>query len=75
MNVTPPDAGAIAFVRYTLPLNSTELCRRLLEEMDVLVAPGDHFGIDRHLRLNHGLPPLYVRKGLDRIAKLLTALV
>ena len=75
MSVTPPDAGAIAFVRYTLPLNSTQLCRRLLEEMDVLVAPGDHFGIDRHLRLNHGLPPFYVRKGLDRIAKLLTALV
>jgi aspartate/methionine/tyrosine aminotransferase len=73
MSVTPPDAGAIAFVRYTLPLGSTQLCRRLLDEMDVLTAPGDHFGIDRHLRLNHGLPPSYVKKGLDRISQLLTA--
>ncbi len=74
MSVTPPDAGAIAFVRYTLPLSSTQLCRRLLDEMDVLAVPGDHFGIDRHLRLNHGLPPFYIKKGLDRISKLLTAL-
>ena len=75
MRVTPPDAGAIAFVRYTLPLNSTQLCRRFLGEMDVLAVPGDHFGIDRHLRLIHGLPSSYVKKGLDRISKLLTALV
>jgi len=72
--VTPPDAGAIAFVRYALPLDSTELCRRLLVEANVLVAPGEHFGCDRHLRLNHGLPAAYVQKGLDRIWNLIGSL-
>ena len=74
LTVTPPDAGAIAFVRYALPLDSTELCRRLLAEANVLVAPGEHFGCDRHLRLNHGLPAAYVQKGLDRIWNLIGSL-
>jgi aspartate/methionine/tyrosine aminotransferase len=74
LSVTPPDAGAIGFVRYALPLGSTELCRRLLEQADVLAVPGDCFGVDHHLRLNHGLPAAYVQKGLDRISALLTAL-
>ena len=74
LTLTPPDAGAIAFVRYALPLDSTELSRRLLAEANVLVAPGDHFGCARHLRLNHGLPAAYVQTGLDRISTLIGSL-
>jgi len=67
------DAGAIGFVRYDLPIGSIELCERLLAEQDVLAVPGDHFGIDRHLRLNHGLPSAYVQAGLDRIWNTMSA--
>ena len=61
-------------MRYALPLDSTELSRRLLAEANVLVAPGDHFGSARHLRLNHGLPAAYVQTGLDRISTLIGSL-
>jgi aspartate/methionine/tyrosine aminotransferase len=46
-SVTPPQAAAIAFVRYHVDINSTQLTDRLREEKSVLIVPGDHFGIDR----------------------------
>lgn len=67
----PPDAGAICFVRYALDLSSSELADRLRRERDVLVVPGDHFGVDRHLRLGFGNPAAELEAALDRIASLL----
>ena len=69
--VVPPEAAAIAFVRYHLETNSTELHERLMHEKSVLVVPGDHFGIDHHFRISFGLPEDYLRAGLDRIHELL----
>jgi aspartate/methionine/tyrosine aminotransferase len=69
-----PEAGAIVYVRYVYPINSTELVTRLRVEKSVLVVPGDHFGMDRYLRLGFGEPPEYNRGGLDRLKDLLTSL-
>src|SRR5262249_17807941 len=66
----PPDAGAIVYVRYHLPVNSTELVTRLRVEKSVLIVPGDHFGMDHHLRLGFGEDESYLRRGLARIADL-----
>jgi len=72
--VVPPQAAAIAFVRYHLDVNSTELVNRLIHEKSVLIVPGDHFGLDHHLRISFGLPPDYLRAGLDRIHQLIVEL-
>ena len=61
----------IAFVKYDLPVNSTELVERLMKEKSVLVVPGDHFGIDFHLRISHGLPHDFLKAGLSRIGELI----
>lgn len=66
-SLRPPDAGAIAFIRYHLEINSTRLAERLALDKSVLIMPGDHFGIDRFLRVSFGLPHSYLRTGLDRI--------
>jgi len=71
--VVPPQAAAIAFVRYHLDVNSTELVNRLIHEKSVLIVPGDHFGLDHHLRISFGLPPDYLRAGLDRIHQLIVS--
>ncbi len=73
-SVVPPQAAAIAFVRYHLDINSTELVERLMQEKGVLIVPGDHFGLDRHLRISYGLPPDYLRAGLDRIHEMIVEL-
>ena len=69
-----PEAGAIVYVRYDHPINSTTLVTRLREEKSVLIVPGDHFGMDGYLRLGFGEPPEYNRAGLDRLRDLLAAL-
>jgi aspartate/methionine/tyrosine aminotransferase len=73
-SVVPPQAAAISFVRYHLDVNSTELVNRLMREKSVLIVPGDHFGLDHHLRISFGLPPDYLRAGLDRIHQLIVEL-
>jgi aspartate/methionine/tyrosine aminotransferase len=72
--VVPPQAAAIAFARYRIGINSTELMTRLRDEKSVLIVPGDHFGLDGHLRISFGLPHDYLRDGLDRIHELLAEL-
>jgi len=42
-SIVPPAAAAIAFVRYHLDINSSELTSRLIKEKSVLIVPGDHF--------------------------------
>jgi aspartate/methionine/tyrosine aminotransferase len=63
----PPQAAAIAFIRYNRDINSSELVKRLIEEQSTLVVPGDHFGLDHHLRISYGLAEDYVNEGLERI--------
>ena len=71
ISLVPPQAAAIAFVRYNRQVNSSELVRRLINEQSTLVVPGDHFGLDHHLRISYGLPKDYVDQGLERIYQVL----
>jgi len=70
----PPDAGAIVYVRYHHPINSTELVTRLREEKSVLIVPGDHFGMDGYLRIGFGDEVDYLRQGLDRLHEMLESI-
>ena len=69
-----PQAGAIAYFRYNLPINSTQLVEQLRDKKSVLVVPGDHFGMGPYLRIGYGSPADYLTAGLDRIADLLRSL-
>ena len=74
-SLTPPDASAVAFIKYDLDINSSELVKRLHREKSVLIVPGDHFGLDHHLRISFGLPHDYLTGGLDQIANLIGEVV
>jgi hypothetical protein len=74
LTMAPPRAGAIAFLRYAWDVGSSVLCDRLREEQDVLVVPGDHFGLDRHLRIGLGNETADLRAALDRVGRLLRTL-
>ena len=69
-----PDAGAIVYVRYTQPLNSSRLVTELRERKSVLIVPGDHFGMDGYLRIGFGTPADSLREGLRRLDELLVEL-
>ena len=66
-----PRAGAIAYIRYDLPINSTALMERLLKEKSVLVVPGDHFGMDNFLRIGYGAPPGHLKRALEHVQVIL----
>lgn len=70
LSLIPLRAAAIAFHRYHLHINSTELVERLNQEESVLIVPRDHFGLDHFLRISFGLPPDCLQAGLDRIREL-----
>jgi len=74
LSVVPPDAGAIAFVRYDYAVNSTRLMERLRDEQGVLVVPGDHFEMDGYFRIGFGSEPELLAGALERIGALLDAL-
>jgi aspartate/methionine/tyrosine aminotransferase len=68
---TPPDAGAIVYVRYHHDMNSTDLVTTLRLEKSVLIVPGDHFGMDGYLRIGFGDQVDYLRQGLERLHDLI----
>jgi len=76
LSVTPPRAGAIAFVRYDLPVASIALCERLRVEKSVLIVPGDQFGTGRHVRIGfgYGADASHMSAGLERVDALFAEL-
>ena len=68
--VVPPQASAMSFVRFDLPLGSRELALRLRHEQGVLVVPGDCFGMDDHIRISTALPEARLGEGLRRLTGL-----
>ena len=71
ISLVPPQAAAIGFVRYHREINSTQLVKQLVEKKMTYVVPGDHFGLDHHLRISYGLSNTYVNEGLRRLTDLL----
>ena len=71
--MVPPQAAAIAFVRYQQDVGSIELIDRAIAEERVYMVPGAHFsGLDKHLRISFGLPKDYLFDGLDRLYRILS---
>jgi len=70
----PPKAGAITFVRYNLPLNSTELALKIIREKSVFLAPGDLFEMDRFLRIGFGVEEQALHAALSRVENTLQSL-
>ncbi|MEX1344858.1 MAG: aminotransferase class I/II-fold pyridoxal phosphate-dependent enzyme [Candidatus Limnocylindrales bacterium] len=64
---TPPDAAAITFLKYELDINSTAWMEQLRDESGLLIVPGDHFGLDRHIRLSFAVPEPDLVDGLGRV--------
>ena len=66
---TPPDAAAITFLKYDLPINSTEWMEQLRDDSGLLIVPGDHFGLDQHIRLSFAVPEPELLDGLGRLGE------
>ena len=70
----PPKAGAIAFIHYDWPMNSTKLYERVRDEKSVLIVPGDHFERDSYVRIGYGYDARKLETGLARVSDFLNGL-
>jgi aspartate/methionine/tyrosine aminotransferase len=65
----PPRAGLLALLRYRLDIPSYELANRLAEEYSVMLAPGEAFGVEGHLRIGIGQDPPVFAAGLEATSR------
>jgi len=72
VSIARPEAGAMSWMRYEHSLDSAALSERLRHEHDVLVVPGAHFGVEKHMRLGYGVEPHDLELGLEKIGAVLT---
>ncbi len=66
-----PQAGAMLYLNYSHEINSTKLAERMRTEQNVLLVPGDHFGMDRWLRIGFGGETAHIEEGLRRLSQVL----
>ncbi|MFC1493432.1 aminotransferase class I/II-fold pyridoxal phosphate-dependent enzyme [candidate division KSB1 bacterium] len=64
-SLIPPKAGGMAFVKYNMNINSTELMLKARNEKSVFVVPGDHFHMDKYIRIGIGSEKEYMEKALS----------
>jgi aspartate/methionine/tyrosine aminotransferase len=69
-----PQAGAIAYVTYRLPITSSKLIDLIREEQSVLLVPGDMFGLGKGFRIGFGNDIEKTLKGLARVDEALSRL-
>ena len=62
--LTVPKAGGLAFIKYNLPIGSTDLSDWLRIEKSVFIVAGDCFGMDGYIRIGIGSEPEYLEAGL-----------
>jgi hypothetical protein len=69
-----PRAGAIALVKYEADVPSLTIADRVRVNESTLIVPGSHVGLEGYLRLWLGGREEFLREGLRRIGRELTAL-
>lgn len=74
VRMVPPEATALAFLRYAIDVDSVTVADRIRTQADVLVAPGAYLGAEQHLRIAHALNPERTEEALDRILRVLRTL-
>ena len=73
LSLSPPQAGAIAFVRIKMDIPSQDLTYHIRDNFSVLLTAGKWFGLEGFLRFGYGPPNEYLLEALDRIGESLEA--
>ena len=53
LSYVKPQGGTTAFLKYDLPMESADLCRKLQEETGVMLLPGSALDVEGYLRIGY----------------------
>lgn len=65
IHLVVPNGGTTAFIRYDLPIKSTQLCAKLQKETGVMLLPGETMELDGYLRIGYGNNFEKLKKALE----------
>ena len=71
LSIVPPDATAMAFVKYHVDVPSVHLAHTIRTEVGALVGVGEHFGGEGHLRIGHTADAVHLDRVLPAIINVL----
>ncbi len=69
----PPKAGGMAFMKYNMDINSTELSTWLRKQESVFIVPGDCYGMDGYIRIGVGERTTFLIEGLTKMSEAMKA--
>ncbi len=73
ISLVPPRAAAVAWLECAVEMGTDEMCRRLRDEMSVLIVPGSDFDMPSFIRIGYGCEPDVLQAGLRGVSQVLTA--
>lgn len=66
---TEPAVGAICLARYKPDVSALDLVEQIRKRQDILLVPGDHFGMQQHLRFGYGNEQKELTQALEILRK------
>ena len=64
LSFIPPKAGGFVYIKYKMPINSSDLVHDLRKNEGVFLVPGGSFGMDGYIRIGLGSNTETFKKGL-----------
>jgi aspartate/methionine/tyrosine aminotransferase len=74
LSYVKPKSGTTALVKYDHPIDSVDLCLRLLEKTGVLFVPGSAMRMERHVRIGYANARRNLELGLPDVSEFLRAI-
>jgi len=68
LSLVTPDAGVVAFPRFSYRISSDDFARGLIERHGIFVLPGSAFETDGHVRINLGMQPAVFGRALEGLS-------
>jgi aspartate/methionine/tyrosine aminotransferase len=62
---TEPAVGAICLARYKPDVSALDLVEEIRKRQDILLVPGDHFGMQQHVRFGYGNEKRDLKEALE----------
>lgn len=66
-----PEAGAMVYVKYSLPIKSSDLMQKILQDKNILIVAGEDYDMENHIRIGLGLESKDLKIALEKIAEVI----